>query len=213
MDPDASALSHLVCVSRQTEAGDIRRGVQAGLDRGPRCRAIRRDHRRDRRREIFHGEVATLVRGRENTRADGFREPHGVADAKGILPQDALRMNPAGHGETELRLAIDDRVAARDDATRVAHGVHRAGEHALKLGEWRVLGPRSDLKREQDLAAHREHVGHRIGCRDRARCVRVVDDRWEEVERLDDRDIGRDEVHRGVVGMREADEQLRGRGL
>src|SRR5213076_2338931 len=45
---------------------------------------------------------------------------------------------------------------------------------------------------------------------DGPRGVRVVDDGREEVERLDDHRIARDEIHGRVVARVETDEQLRG---
>src|SRR3954464_6685188 len=119
-------------------------------------------------------------------------------------------MHASGDRETELRLTIDHGVTAGDHAARVAHRVDRPGEHALELLERRVLGPRRDLEGEEDLSTHRVDIGHRVRGTDRAGSVGVVDDRWKEVERLDDRDVGRDEIHRRIVRALEPDEQ-RGR--
>ena len=109
-------------------------------------------------------------------------------------------MDAAGDGEPVLGLAIDDRMAAGDGAARLRDFVDRALEDALQLRERCVLGPRRDVEREQDLAAHRVHVGHRVRSADRAGRVRVVDDRGKEVERLDDREVPPDHVYGRVVG-------------
>ena len=52
-----------------------------------------------------------------------------------------------------------------------------------------VLGERRDRHREQDAAAHREDVRQRVGRGDLAEGPRVVDERREEVERADDRQV------------------------
>ena len=119
-------------------------------------------------------------------------------------------MNASSDRQAVLRLAIDHGVTARDDTARLGDLLDRALEDALELRKWRVLGPGRDVESEEHLPAHRVDVRHRVGRTDRAGCIGVVDDRREEVERFDDRDVARDQVDRGVVGRVETDEQLRG---
>ena len=119
-------------------------------------------------------------------------------------------MDATGDCKPVLGLAIDDRVAAGDGAASLRDLVDRALEDALQLRERRVLGPRRDVKSEQHLAAHRVDIGHRVRGADRAGGVRVVDDRWEEIQRLDDREVARNEIDGRIVGHIETDEQIRG---
>ena len=74
-----------------------------------------------------------------------------------------------------------------------------------------VLGERRDRQREQHPAAHREHVGQGVGRGDLAVRDRVVDERREEVERAEDREVVGDPVGGGVVGRLEAGDELRRR--
>src|SRR5207244_4812727 len=56
----------------------------------------------------------------------------------------------------------------------------------------------------------RVDVRHRVDRGDGAPGPWVVDDRWEEVDGLDDRQIGRETIDRRVVSRAEPDEQIRG---
>ena len=58
------------------------------------------------------------------------------------------------------------------------------------------------------VAAHRVDVRERVGGGDPAEVVRVVDDRREEVDRADDRQVVAEAVDAGVVGGVEADEHV-----
>ena len=60
-----------------------------------------------------------------------------------------------------------------------------AAQHVAR----QLLGERRDRQREQDAAAHREHVRQRVRGGDLAERPRVVDERREEVERADDREV------------------------
>ena len=79
------------------------------------------------------------------------------------------------------------------------------GEHVAR----QVLGERGDREGEQDPATHREDVGEGVGRGDLAERARVVDERREEVERADDREVVADPVGGGVVGRVEPRDQRR----
>ncbi len=148
------------------------------------------------------------MRRREDTRPEGLREPERVSGVERALGEDVVRVHPAGDGEPELRLLVDDGMAAGDDAATFGDLVDGALHEALEGVERQVVGPGHDVQREEDLAAHRVHVRHRVRRGDRAGRVRVVDDRRKEIDRLDDRVIGGNAVYRRVVGRFETDEQL-----
>ena len=82
---------------------------------------------------------------------------------------------------------------------------------AAKLREHldrQLLGERSDRERQQRSSSHCEHVVERIrGC-DRPIVARIVNDRREEVEREDERPLVVQPIHGGVVGGRQADEEV-----
>src|SRR5262249_9414353 len=72
--------------------------------------------------------------------------------------------------------------------TRLAEHVESAGEdRANRFDVERVFRERRDRKRRQRHAAHSVDVAQRVGGGDLAVHVRVVDDRREEVDRLDQR--------------------------
>ena len=74
-------------------------------------------------------------------------------------------------------------------------------------GPRRSRGKRDDVERGQRRAAHGVDVRQRVGRGDAAEVVRVVDDRGEEVDRLDQRDLGRELDDGRVVGSAGTDEQ------
>ena len=117
-------------------------------------------------------------------------------------------MDDAGHGEPVFRLFVDDRVPAGDRRARLAHLVRAAAQDLRDHLGRQVFGEGGDVEREQHAAAHRVDIRHRVGRRDRAELVGVVDHRREEVERLHQRVLVVERVHGGVVGHVEPDEQL-----
>ena len=182
--------------------------MQACRDRRARGAAVELDHGRDHGREILRRERAVLVRGREHARADRLREPQRVARAQPRFQEDRVRSHATGHGDAELGLPIDHRVASRDDSSRLGELVGRTLKEPLQLFEGKILRPGGDVEPEEDLAAHRVDVAHRVGRADGAGRVRVVDDGRKEIEGLDDRDVRRDEIDGRVVARLETDEQL-----
>ena len=122
---------------------------------------------------------------------------------------DPCRVRQAGHRQAVLRLHVDDRVSARDRAPGFAHLVGPAlqdcGDH---LGG-EILGKGRDVQREQDIGAHRVDIVQRVGGRDRAEAVGVIDQRREEVQRLHDRLPLVEAIDSRIVGLVQTDEELR----
>jgi hypothetical protein len=77
-------------------------------------------------------------------------------------------------------------VAARDDDAGLGGGVRATFEDARDDPEIHVTGERGDIQGKERLRAHREDVAERVGCGDRAIQVRIVNDRREEIDGLDD---------------------------
>ena len=113
----------------------------------------------------------------------------------------------ADHREAVLGLRVADRVAAREHAARLADLRGRGLEHRRHRVAREVLGERRDRQREQDPAAHREHVGERVRGGDLAEVGGIVDERRKEVERAEDREVVGDPVGGGVVGRLEAGDE------
>ena len=120
-------------------------------------------------------------------------------------------MGRPDHRQPVLRLGVADRVAAGEGAAGLADLGRRAGEDLGHDLARQLLGEGRDRQREQHPAAHREHVGQRVRRGDLAERPRVVDERREEVERADDRQVVADPVDGRVVGRVEAGDQGVGR--
>ena len=111
-------------------------------------------------------------------------------------PLRSSRSGCAGtdHRQPVFRLRVADRVAAGQRSARLADLRRGALEDGRERVPRQVLGERRDRQREQDAATHREHVAQRVRGRDLAERPRVIDERREEVERADDREVVRDPV-------------------
>ena len=122
-------------------------------------------------------------------------------------------MRRADHREAVLRLGVADRVPAGERAACLAHLGRGALEDRRQGVPWQVLGECRDRQREEHPAAHREHVREGVGRGDLAVRPGVVDERREEVERADDRELRADPVGGRVVGRRKPGDELGGRRL
>ena len=121
-------------------------------------------------------------------------------------------MDHADDREPVLRLGVANRVPACEDRARCANSLVGAGEHLAEHLDRELLGKRGDGEREERRAAHREDVVQRVRRRDRTEGSRIVDERWEEVDREDDRALVVQAVDGCVVGGIEPDEQILGVG-
>ncbi len=116
-------------------------------------------------------------------------------------------MDGTDDGQPVFGLGILDGVAAGQDATALAHGRGGTGEDGRHRLARQFLGEGGDAQGEEDAAAHGVDVAHRVGCGDGAERGRIVDQRWEEIERADDGQLVAQSVDGGVVGGVEADEE------
>src|SRR5205807_9097052 len=153
---------------------------------------------------------AVLRRRRDDAGAEWLGEEYPVAGSQAALDQNPIGMDAAGHAEPVLRLGVDDGVPARDHAPRLGDLVPAAAKYVRDDRLGHLTRESGDREREQHLAAHRVDVRHRVDGGDGAPGPRIVDDRWEEVDGLDDRQIGRETIDRRVVSRAEPDEQIRG---
>ena len=71
-----------------------------------------------------------------------------------------------------------------------------------------LSGKHTERQRSERTAAHGVNVAESVRRGDLPEDVRVVDDGREEIDRLDQRLIGRDLIHSGVVGVVEADQNI-----
>ena len=117
-------------------------------------------------------------------------------------------MNHAGDGVSELGFFVTNAVAADHGASGFDHLGEAARENALQNCEISFLGKADESERGKRLAAHGVNVAQGIGGCDLSEGVRIVDDGREEIDGLHQSLIGGDEIHSGVVGVIEADQNV-----
>ena len=101
-------------------------------------------------------------------------------------------------------------MAAHDCRAALGADVQAAAEDLLQhVGSEPLERERHEVERGDGPAAHRVDVRERVGGGDAAEVVRVVDDRREEVDRLDQRQVVGEPVDAGVVGGVGPDEHVR----
>ena len=120
-------------------------------------------------------------------------------------------MDSTRHAEAVLRLGVNHGVPTRDHAPRLGDLVATPAKHLRDDGLRHLARKPRDGEREHDLAAHRVDVRHRVDRGHSTPRPGVIHDRREKVDGLDDRQIGSETIHRGVVRRAETDEQVRRR--
>jgi hypothetical protein len=94
-------------------------------------------------------------------------------------------MDETGDRVAELDLLIGDAVATQNRAIRLLH-FRRAAIHDLGQRVEITFGGIGENREGGDGAApHGVDIAQRVGCGDCAECEGIVDDRREEVDRLD----------------------------
>ena len=118
-------------------------------------------------------------------------------------------MHHTGDSQPVLGLSILDRVPADDrDSSLIAH--RRAAPQdrdKQRLAQLRER-ERDHIQRTHRLAAHRVDVGERVGSGDPPEVERIIDDRGEEVDRVDQREVLPQPVDPRVIGGLEADQHV-----
>ncbi len=204
----AGRARHLEPMAEEAEAGHVGGGGHPVCDEHLGRGAVERAHLVDRGSEMVGRGTALTGARHEHACAEPLGEEQDVAGSRPALAQELVGVGGADHGEAVLGLRVADRVAAGQRPAGLADlgrgAVEDLGQHVTR----QVLGERRDRQREQHPAAHREHVGERVrGC-DLAVGPRVVDERREEVERADDREVVADSVGGGIVRRGQAGDQL-----
>ncbi len=78
-----------------------------------------------------------------------------------------------------------------------------------RISKIAFFGKTDKRERSQRLSSHGVNVAERVGGGDLAEGVGIVHDGREKIHRLDERRLGREQIHAGVVGMIEADQNIR----
>ena len=100
-------------------------------------------------------------------------------------------------------------MTARHRNARLRADIFAAAQHRRDHIVRQHIDRHADQRqRENRLTAHRIDVGERIGRRNAAEIVRIVDNRHEEIGGGDDRLLIVQAVHGGIVGGLGADQQV-----
>ena len=115
------------------------------------------------------------------------------------LVQYRSGVDQAADAQAVLGLRVLDAVAACGHCASLRH----LGRAPLQDGPHRLPrqagGDGQQIHGQPGLAPHGVHVGEGIGRRDLPKVIGVVHHRWEEIHRLDQRQLIREAVHRSVI--------------
>ncbi len=119
-------------------------------------------------------------------------------------------MDDASHGESILRLVVLDAVAADQKDAGLPHLVQAAPEDLAEDFHVHLPdGKADDVQRGERPPPHGVDVAERVRHGNLAECVRIVHDRGEEIDGLDDGQIRTKAVDPGVFRMLHPHDQVR----
>ncbi len=162
--------------------------------------AIQRGHGAHGAVDDVRGRATELERGRDDSRAERLRQDQHVARTGARVRPDLRRRDEAGHGISELDLAVLDGVAAEQGDSRFDQLVEPALEDRAQHLAVGFLRERRDRERRERTSAHRVDVAQRVRRRDLAVHERIVDDGREEIDGLHERAVALERVHTRIVG-------------
>ena len=159
---------------------------------------------------VLLDKLALNGRG-DDARADGLGQQQNIAHARAAVGEHTVKRDKTAHGQAVLGLVVVDGVTARDGAAGLDALVGAARQNLT--GNLNAQAAR-DAQQVHGMArppAHGVDVRQRVCRGDLAKQKRVVDHRWEEVDRLhepqvlpyaeDARIVGGIEPHEQVVVM------------
>src|SRR5262249_7663621 len=160
--------------------------------------------------EQFWRSGIHLVRRGHKPSAESFGQYQLVAGPGRGVRKNLRRVNDAGDGHAELDLGIAHGVAADDDRAGRLTPLRTAAQNLTQPVEaLLVVGEAHQVQGGLGRAGHRVDVAQGVRRRDLTVDERIIDDRWEEIDSLDDGDVVREAVHARIVVRLGADEQIR----
>src|SRR5206468_11703107 len=105
-DANATALSDLVRMPEEAEAGHVCDRVRSERPDGVRGVLVQRAHPADRALERLRTRDAALDAAHDQARTEWLREEERVTGARAVLRPDPLWMDRADDGEPVLRLGV-----------------------------------------------------------------------------------------------------------
>lgn len=202
-DGDVACPGNVQRMAEQAKSRDVGGASDAEGHRLTRRVAIERSHGVNRGNGIVRRERAALERRGDESCPEWLGEHERVARPGTTVCEDVVGVNPAGHGESVLQFLVDDGMPADDGCASLMDLVLSSAEDFTEYLDRQLRGRKSDdAERGQWLTAHGVHVGQRVGGSDLAELVRIVDDRREEVDGLDEREtVGQPEDPRVIEGL------------
>jgi hypothetical protein len=206
---DAAAAGHFEGMPQQPETGHVRTRVHGHAAHHCRCPVVQRDHRRHRSSDARRRRFASLQAGGDDPGTERFGEDKGISGLHADVADHLIGMHDSGDGHAVLQLFVDDAVAADHDRAccpdALRSAVDDVGQHAeIELTFWE----RDDVERRSRSTSHCVHVAQRVRRSDLAERIRVVHNRREEVDGVDDRQILPQTEYPCVVGRFRSDDQI-----
>ena len=135
-----------------------------------------------------------------------------IQDVPGLrtgIGHEVVRMDESGHGKPVLRLRVVDGVTAGERTAGDLEDGRAPFEHVGERAERKAISrPADDLECRDGPPAHGVHVGQRVGRGDPAPVVRLVDDRGEEVDRLNQCEVIGQPKDPRIIGTSNADQEV-----
>ena len=94
-------------------------------------------------------------------------------------------------------------------AARLHHFREASGQDCLQDAGVPIGGKGDDGQRALGLSAHGVNVAQSVGGRDLSEGVGIVHDWGKEIDGLHQGQLGRNQIHSGVVGLVEANQYIR----
>ncbi len=208
---DIGSQSHFASMSNQAEAGNVGHRVNAGIIFGNELGGflIESGHR-------LHGGFnprwlcfAFLDGGRDDSRAERLGEDQYVPRLRAAIGAHFLWMNQACYRISEFSFFVANAVATDHGASGLDHLGESSSKNLLKNFEVSLFWKAYQCKRSKRLPAHGINIAQRVGSCDLSESVRIVHNWREKVDGLYQSLIRRDLIHSGVVGVVEADQNIR----
>jgi len=206
---DRGAKGHFAGVPDDAEAGDVGDGVDVVAERDFAGRLIKGGHGCGGSVDPRGFGLGLFDGGGNDAGADGLGEDQYIARTRGGVGEDARGIDGSGDGITEFEFRIADTVAADDGASSLNHFAEASGEDLFEDLRVTFLREADQGKRRDGAAAHGVDIAEGVGGGDLSEGEGIVDDGSEEVDSLDESERGRDEVDSGVVGLVEANQDIR----
>jgi len=153
-------------------------------------------------------ELALDGRG-EDAGAERLGEDEEVSRAGTGVGDESVGMDETGDGKSVEGLGILDGVPAGEDAASFGDLVGATAEDVVDSGQLELVkGDPHDIHGGDGSPPHGIHVGKGVGGGDLPVSVGVVDDRGEEIHRLDQGAGGIEAEHGRIIGGGSSDEKV-----